>query len=166
MLEKKNLTAFIKYFSFVVTLILVSIVFIDSTLNIGIMKLWDSSSKSYAPMISMLSDAQRTALIALSIVVLITLLFLVFYLKKKKMSDIALAMFAGTLVIYILGSVQGKIVPPRGKNGFGFDSVFLPDGCSKTYGEMTREEKDMMSHRRKALDALYHFLMEKKEGSK
>ncbi|HIH38063.1 RdgB/HAM1 family non-canonical purine NTP pyrophosphatase [Candidatus Woesearchaeota archaeon] len=64
------------------------------------------------------------------------------------------------------GSVQGKIVPPRGKNGFGFDSVFLPDGCSKTYGEMTREEKDMMSHRRKALDALYHFLMEKKEGSK
>src|SRR3989339_2038370 len=74
MLEKKNLTAFLKYLSFVVVLVLIAIVFIDSTLNIGIMKLWDSSSKSYTPMISMISSTQRTALIALSIIVLITLL--------------------------------------------------------------------------------------------
>ena len=120
MLEKKNLTLFIKYFSFVVTLVLIAIVFIDSTLNMGIMKLWDSSSKSYLPMISMLSGAQRTALIALSIIVLITLLFLVFYLKKKKMSDIVLAMFAGTLVIYLLGSIQGKIV-----TGLPWSAIFI-----------------------------------------
>ena len=110
MLEKKNLTSFIKYLSFIVVIALIAIVFIDSTLNIGIMKLWDSSSKSYLPMISMLSSMQRSIIIILSITILIALLFLVFYLKKKKIDDIALAMFAGTLVIYILGSIQGKIV--------------------------------------------------------
>ncbi len=43
------------------------------------------------------------------------------------------------------GSAQGVIVPPRGRNGFGFDPIFEYEG--RTFGEMTREEKNAISHR-------------------
>lgn len=40
------------------------------------------------------------------------------------------------------GKVFGELVfPPRGSLGFGYDPVFLPDGFSRTFGEMTPEEK-------------------------
>jgi len=46
------------------------------------------------------------------------------------------------------GQVFGRIVwPMRGKNGFGFDPVFLPDGKTQTFGEMDPAEKHGMSHR-------------------
>ena len=40
---------------------------------------------------------------------------------------------------------------PRGTNGFGYDPIFLPDGFSRTYAELTAEEKNTISHRAKAL---------------
>jgi XTP/dITP diphosphohydrolase len=40
------------------------------------------------------------------------------------------------------GMVEGTLVwPPRGTAGFGYDPIFLPDGHSRTFGEMTAEEK-------------------------
>jgi XTP/dITP diphosphohydrolase len=40
------------------------------------------------------------------------------------------------------GKVFGELVfPPRGSLGFGYDPIFLPDGCTRTFGEMTSEEK-------------------------
>ncbi len=40
------------------------------------------------------------------------------------------------------GRVDGTLVwPPRGDKGFGYDPVFLPDGHSRTFGEMSSEEK-------------------------
>jgi XTP/dITP diphosphohydrolase len=40
------------------------------------------------------------------------------------------------------GKVDGTLVwPPRGEKGFGYDSMFLPDGFDKTFGEMTSEQK-------------------------
>jgi XTP/dITP diphosphohydrolase len=42
----------------------------------------------------------------------------------------------------IEGRVEGTLVwPPRGTKGFGYDPMFLPDGHSRTFGEMTSEEK-------------------------
>lgn len=39
-------------------------------------------------------------------------------------------------------TVEGTLVwPPRGERGFGYDPMFLPDGFSRTFGEMTSEEK-------------------------
>jgi len=54
------------------------------------------------------------------------------------------------------GVVEGRIVPePRGDGGFGWDSVFAPDGYGgRTYGEMSEEEKNAISHRRRAFEAL------------
>ena len=59
---------------------------------------------------------------------------------------------------YFLGEVQGMIVQPRGKNDFGFGPIFLPDNVWKTFGEMTREEKDRYSMRGKVLRELMGYL--------
>jgi non-canonical purine NTP pyrophosphatase (RdgB/HAM1 family) len=55
-----------------------------------------------------------------------------------------------------IGVVHGRIVPsPRGDQGFGWDSTFAPaDGDGRTYGEMTDDEKNRISHRKRAFEAL------------
>jgi XTP/dITP diphosphohydrolase len=50
------------------------------------------------------------------------------------------------------GIVRGIISEVRmGKGGFGYDPVFIPEGHSRSFAQMTREEKNAMSHRGKAL---------------
>src|SRR3989338_6541110 len=49
---------------------------------------------------------------------------------------------------YTEGVVRGRIVPRRGEGGFGFDFFVLLDGQEKTYGEMSKEEKNAISHRK------------------
>lgn len=57
------------------------------------------------------------------------------------------------------GICKGKIIDtPRGDNGFGYDAVFIPDGSDKTFAEMTMEEKNNFSHRKKAVEQLTRFL--------
>jgi XTP/dITP diphosphohydrolase len=57
------------------------------------------------------------------------------------------------------GLAKGKIIHERkGENGFGYDPVFVPDGSEKTFGEMELDEKNLYSHRRKAMDKLIAFL--------
>jgi XTP/dITP diphosphohydrolase len=52
----------------------------------------------------------------------------------------------------VSGEVHGRIVEaPQGTGGFGYDPVFLPDGSSRVFAEMTLEEKNGISHRGKAL---------------
>jgi len=53
-------------------------------------------------------------------------------------------------------------VPSRGESEFGWDPIFLPDGQRKTFGEMDIEEKNKISHRRKAINELKRFLDTKK----
>jgi non-canonical purine NTP pyrophosphatase (RdgB/HAM1 family) len=56
-------------------------------------------------------------------------------------------------LIYGEGVVQGTVVAPRGR-GFGWDSIFQPQGSEKTMGEMTPEEKSSFSMRVLALQDL------------
>ena len=42
----------------------------------------------------------------------------------------------------------------RGEGGFGWDALFIPDGSDRTFAEMSGEEKDRVSHRRRAWEAL------------
>jgi len=57
------------------------------------------------------------------------------------------------------GITKGKIIrEKKGANGFGYDPVFVPEGSEKTFGEMTLNEKNIFSHRRKAIDKLTGFL--------
>ena len=58
-------------------------------------------------------------------------------------------------VSHYQGEVAGEIVwPPRGEGGFGYDPVFRPHGHERVFAEMSREEKQSMSHRGRALAAL------------
>lgn len=59
---------------------------------------------------------------------------------------------------YFEGIVTGKIVKPRGKGGFGWDKIFLPDGHRKTFGQMPLEEKNKISMRKKAFEKLEKYL--------
>lgn len=53
------------------------------------------------------------------------------------------------------GICNGKIAfEPRGKNGFGYDPLFIVDGTNKTFSEMSDEEKNLISHRAKAIQNL------------
>ena len=59
-----------------------------------------------------------------------------------------------------IGEVEGKITETnRGFDGFGYDSIFIPEGYTKTFAEMTLEEKNQISHRAKAVQQLSDFLM-------
>ncbi|KAF9236190.1 inosine triphosphate pyrophosphatase-like protein [Melanogaster broomeanus] len=64
----------------------------------------------------------------------------------------------GTEPILFEGRTDGTIVPARGPPMFGWDPVFQPKGFDKTYAEMTKEEKNVISHRYRALDKLRAFL--------
>lgn len=55
------------------------------------------------------------------------------------------------------GAVEGKIVPERPGRAFGFDSIFLFND-TKTFSEMTLEEKNSISHRGRACMALTEYL--------
>lgn len=59
---------------------------------------------------------------------------------------------------YFDGEVKGRLVSPRGKNGFGFDFIFMPDGHNKTYSQMSAAKKNSLSHRKIALEKLKEFL--------
>ncbi len=53
------------------------------------------------------------------------------------------------------GKICGEIVwPGRGKNGHGYDPVFLPNGYKETFGQMDRWNKNKISHRGLAMDNL------------
>ncbi len=64
-------------------------------------------------------------------------------------SVIALAHNRG--VLCVRGRVYGSIATePRGSGGFGFDPIFVPEGSTKTFAEMSLEEKNKYSHRGRA----------------
>ena len=63
------------------------------------------------------------------------------------------------LIIYFFeGSIKGTIISPIGKSGFSWDPIFQPDGFSKSFAELTQEEKNEISMRRIALNKLKEFM--------
>jgi non-canonical purine NTP pyrophosphatase (RdgB/HAM1 family) len=65
-----------------------------------------------------------------------------------------LGYYDGAQLIITDGIVRGQVVAPRGDKRWGFDCCFVPDGQTKTYGEMSFEEKDAISHRSLSIAAL------------
>ncbi|MEM7225990.1 MAG: RdgB/HAM1 family non-canonical purine NTP pyrophosphatase [Pseudomonadota bacterium] len=57
------------------------------------------------------------------------------------------------------GRVDGRLIfPARGDKGFGYDPIFLPEGCDETFGEMAPEAKHAISHRARAFALLVQWL--------
>ena len=67
----------------------------------------------------------------------------------------AIAYCDGGEVVTARGETAGSIAAsPRGSGGFGWDCLFVPEGERRTFAEMAPEEKDRISHRRRAWEAL------------
>lgn len=61
--------------------------------------------------------------------------------------------------VFFEGVVEGIIIDQRrGRNGFGYDAVFLPNRFDRTFAEMGMEEKNLISHRALAVQKLTNFL--------
>ena len=57
------------------------------------------------------------------------------------------------------GQINGRIsLKKLGKNGFGYDPIFIPEGYVKTFAEMNNKEKNLISHRNIAIRKLSNFL--------
>ena len=57
------------------------------------------------------------------------------------------------------GAVEGRIAETEaGCGGFGYDPLFVPEGCDRTFAEMTDEQKNALSHRGRAVRKLAEYL--------
>jgi XTP/dITP diphosphohydrolase len=65
---------------------------------------------------------------------------------------VALALPAASTAEIFTGTCEGRIAPaPRGTLGFGYDPIFIPEGFTTTFAEMTPARKNRLSHRAQAL---------------
>lgn len=61
--------------------------------------------------------------------------------------------------VQFTGITEGQITKERrGNSGFGYDPIFIPSGSAKTYAEMTLDEKNAFSHRKKSFDLFANHL--------
>jgi len=79
------------------------------------------------------------------------------FLKNKERAARAVTAFAfceGPDKVHISkGETAGEIsIAIKGQSGFGWDPIFVPEGHEKTYAQMSMEEKNAISHRKKALE--------------
>jgi XTP/dITP diphosphohydrolase len=59
---------------------------------------------------------------------------------------------------YFKGEVQGTIIrEKRGTAGFGYDPIFRPEGFSQTFAEMSLADKNLISHRARAINQLLQY---------
>lgn len=60
----------------------------------------------------------------------------------------------GVYAFFVEGICEGKILPAeQGKHGFGYDSIFQPKGYDRSFAALPSEEKNRISHRRRALES-------------
>ena len=78
--------------------------------------------------------------------------------KAFFITAISLSLKVGHTILF-LGRINGKVsVSPRGNNGFGYDPIFIPENCKKTFAEMSSNKKNKISHRKIAITKLKSFL--------
>lgn len=85
---------------------------------------------------------------------------LAYLTKDKRAKTTCLIAFAKSEkdIRLFKGEIKGKVAKSKGDNGFDYDKVFIPDGYTKRFSEMSLDEKNKISHRRKAINKLKKYL--------
>ena len=79
--------------------------------------------------------------------------------NRKAQFRTAICLIEGGAEHLFEGVVKGEIIEEkRGASGFGYDPVFMPEGYTETFAEMGSEEKNRISHRARAVQALCAYL--------
>ncbi|WP_338158204.1 non-canonical purine NTP diphosphatase [uncultured Phocaeicola sp.] len=79
--------------------------------------------------------------------------------NRKAQFRTAICLIEGGAEHLFEGMVKGEIIEEkRGASGFGYDPVFMPEGYTETFAEMGSEEKNRISHRARAVQALCAYL--------
>jgi XTP/dITP diphosphohydrolase len=79
-------------------------------------------------------------------------------LRTARFRTVIALIMAGT-IRYFEGTVEGTIaLEPIGTGGFGYDPIFLPKGSTRSFAQYSPQEKNAISHRGKAFEALCGFL--------
>lgn len=74
------------------------------------------------------------------------------YAERAALAEVQFGLYDGQAFHAFAGAREGSIaLTPRGTNGFGWDSIFIPAGHHKTWAEMTNEEQEETSMRKLAL---------------
>lgn len=74
--------------------------------------------------------------------------------KAAFVCALVLAMPDGTTQTFE-GKIEGNLCwPPKGEKGFGYDPMFIPEGETETFAEITPKKKNAMSHRYRAIEKL------------
>lgn len=78
--------------------------------------------------------------------------------RKAKFRTVISLILEGQEILFE-GNVEGEITQDiSGKEGFGYDPIFQPDGYNVTFAELSRSEKNEISHRGRAVQKLIQFL--------
>lgn len=79
--------------------------------------------------------------------------------ERKARFRTVLALFINGNIKLFEGIVEGQISKIKtGKEGFGYDPIFIPDGYNQSFAEMTLVNKNKISHRTLALEKLVYYL--------
>ncbi|MBI3194608.1 MAG: XTP/dITP diphosphatase [Ignavibacteriae bacterium] len=83
--------------------------------------------------------------------------------KRQARFRCVIALVTSTEEILFEGFCKGKIIEElRGSNGFGYDPLFIPDGFTATFAELSLEIKNIISHRALAMNQLKSYLSDLK----
>jgi XTP/dITP diphosphohydrolase len=79
--------------------------------------------------------------------------------KRKARFRTIIALIINNIEYQFEGIIDGEIAEqPKGSGGFGYDPIFIPNGHTITFAEMSLEQKNKISHRAKAIEKLAFFL--------
>lgn len=79
--------------------------------------------------------------------------------RRARFVSVITMIFQDGETLVARGECHGHILDePLGKGGFGYDPLFVPDGYQMTYAQMPPDEKNLISHRAKALNKLEELL--------
>lgn len=79
--------------------------------------------------------------------------------RARFVCSAAIADKTGAIKCLSEGVCSGSIaLNPHGTSGFGYDPIFIPDGFEQTFGELSNEEKQKISHRGRAMEKIIQYL--------